>query len=774
MGNGITNPPNTYGFGLDFDYSVWPTNAVITLCNVPWNNDYRDIVEFPTVSGQTLDQYIDSLETPKIQLGSMSYIKPNVPIRIGLPFNKVNMYNYVRVTNPVQPVPGNDVAKTFYYFLLNPTYIAPDNTEITIQLDVWQTYGKQVTFGNCYIDRGHIGIANENSFQNFGRDYLTVPEGLDYGGEYRIIDRQGYQIMHVPVGWQISKPNGTYDPTTDNYGQSCGVLVYSTTDLEKDGGTVASPNLVTAPGGIFEGIPSGASVYYFISVFNFLQFMAQRQTQPWVTQGIISATIIPDLRRYQPSGVFDSPALAALFEDTSAANGGQLWKIDPFTPGPIVTPLNVEWRADILEDIIPEEYLILKKFLTYPYMVIEMTTFTGKPITIKPESWADADATVVEVATFTAPNQRIVMYPRRYNANLDSEIEDFGGYRDDIPYYQLNPDTAAHMPLPASWSESGDDGGEYLDFTTTIDQFPTIALVNNGALGYLASNFASIPYQKESASWTAARTIAGAQTQFDQNQAGITASKESNVAGNAAATANTALGNQNAINNQLISGTAGVIGGLGGLISATPSAAGLVSGVQNDIVGNMTTQNNTQTSASQTANSVNASKQQNAIANRQAGLVNDTNFAYANYAAMGDYQNAIAGVNAQVQGASMIQPTTSGQQGGQTLNTVNGVVKLSLRFKFIDNSSVRTIGNMWLRYGYAVNQFAMMPDKLLCMTKFTYWKLKETYIISATVPENFKQTIRGIFEKGVTVWGDPAYIGNTALTDNAPLEGFTL
>jgi hypothetical protein len=59
------------------------------------------------------------------------------------------------------------------------------------------------------------------------------------------------------------------------------------------------------------------------------------------------------------------------------------------------------------------------------------------------------------------------------------------------------------------------------------------------------------------------------------------------------------------------------------------------------------------------------------------------------------------------------------------------------------------------------------------MSKFTYWKMSETYISAATLPESFKQTMRGILEKGVTVWGDPSFIGNTDTADNQPLGGIS-
>jgi hypothetical protein len=67
-----------------------------------------------------------------------------------------------------------------------------------------------------------------------------------------------------------------------------------------------------------------------------------------------------------------------------------------------------------------------------------------------------------------------------------------------------------------------------------------------------------------------------------------------------------------------------------------------------------------------------------------------------------------------------------------------------------------------------------MLGQLKVMSKFTYWKLTETYFQSSTMPESFKQIIRGIFEKGVTVWSNPDYIGVTDTADNTPIGGITL
>jgi hypothetical protein len=57
------------------------------------------------------------------------------------------------------------------------------------------------------------------------------------------------------------------------------------------------------------------------------------------------------------------------------------------------------------------------------------------------------------------------------------------------------------------------------------------------------------------------------------------------------------------------------------------------------------------------------------------------------------------------------------------------------------------------------------------MSKFSYWKMIETYIVAGGMPEGHKQIIRGILEKGVTVWSSPTDIGNIDFSTNVPLAG---
>jgi hypothetical protein len=723
----ITDPAGTYDFGQDFNYAVWTPNTVVTMCNVPWNNDYRDIVQFPTDTGTTLDQYIDTAETTGIHIPQMSYLKPNNPIRVEVPFNVANRYNYLRAKNPLQPIPGGDTPQNFYYFVTDVRYLTPGTTEIVLQLDVWTTYGPFGQFGRCYIERGHIGIANSNAFNNYGRDYLTVPEGLDVGSEMQVVTVSNEAIMST-----------TAPDQTDTYN----ILVVSTVDLSADPGTVAAPQLRSATGGMFAGMPSGATQYLWPSISSFETWLTAMSASPWVTQGIISITIIPPISRYGIIGWASNNAPTPV--------PSYVWLPRSYAMLP-------NWRNNAaFTNYIPSRYQGLRKLFTFPYMSIEITTFTGTPLMVKPESWADPDAMMVERINPAPPDQRVAISPYKYNA-LPSAT---GG--------------GVYVGSPAvGYPAQGDDYGEYIDFATYIHNFPTLAIVNNGAIAYLAANKNSIAFQYQSADWSQQRALGSNQTSYDQASSGMNLANQLTGIGVNQDMASTNIANTLAQNRALLGMAGDVAGGLaGGNGNALPIVGG-VGGLTSAIGRGVGAMMDIDASTKQQAVRQGAALGGNAAQQQNMAYMRDTNKSLADWSARGDYSTAIAGINAKVRDAALIQPTTSGQVGGDAFNFINNNVMVSARWKMLDPAAMSVVCEYWLRYGYAVRRFAMM-GQLKVMSKFTYWKLTETYFKSATMPESFKQIIRGIFEKGVTVWSNPDYIGVTDTADNVPLGGITL
>jgi len=696
--------------GLSFNYAAWTAGTVVTLCTVPWNSDYRDVVRFANQAG--LDSYIDTNPGPRIKLNNMTLVVPGQQIRIDLPLNAVYPFNYVRVQNPAQPITG-DVPKSFYYFLTNPEYGAPNTTLVNVQLDVWQTFGYGISFGNCYIERGHIGVANESQFFDNGREYLTIPEGLDVGGEYRIM-RQWFQNVADARSADPEVGEENYD-----------VMVISSLDLTAAPGTKDDPNIKTAHGSYWENLPNGATVYIF-NTFQFAKFLAEFSDKPWITQGIMGISVVPVGGIYTDSGnVVSIGTCQATIPPSRSMNRRK-------------TPLAPNWRDT--PDVLPERYARLKKFLTYPYSVLELTSYTGTPLLIKPENWQDPDATVMELPHFAPPNPRLAFYPFRYNAYGASVVTDDMGVVND--------------------------GGEFLDMSTGIMNFPTFSIVNDGGIAYLAANANTIAYQHNSADWGQQRAQAGAVNQYNQASNSIRTSGDVNQIGNTASQRQTQQANETMGMNALSGAVFGAInGGPGKGIGALTGAA--QQGINYAINSNQNTMSN--------AISVGASQATNRAQNANAGYARDTNLDYATYANQGDYENAIAGIQAKIQDAALIQPTTSGQVGGDAFLLAVYKWGYDLRWKMLNGAAMRAVGEYWLRYGYQVNQFiGNFPTNFMVMEKFTYWKLRETYIVGAGCPEQFKQAIRGIFEKGVTVWSSPDYIGTIDIADNAPLEGINL
>jgi len=716
--NEIFDIPETSTFGYDHNYSAWAADSRVTLCQVPWNSSYRDIVRFPNRAA--LNTYIDTAGGETITIMDAVYLKMNQPIDLDIPFDIANAFNYLRVYNPSQPIvsPGGiSGASYFYYFVTHVEYIASNTTRFNVQLDVIQTFLYETTFGQAFIERGHIGIAADNAFDEYGRAFLNIPEGVDIGGEYTIAHNWSHNV---------GSARGALDYD---------VLIMANTALNSvDPGDADKPVLTVAGGSMMENLPSGASIY-LVGAGDFLKLIGTLADKPWISQGIMSITAIPNdaVERYD------------LITGNVEVPGMDTGEVRDVMVGSTTNPTMVfadDWR-DIALTYIPEQYRHLKKLLTFPYMALELTTYSGQPVILKPESWDNADAMFVELPHLVPGSAKVVFYPVGYNRRAGATAQEDGmGIRNDA--------------------------GEFLDAATAITEFPSFSILNNSYIGYMASNRNSIAFQHSSADWSQQRALTGNQLSFDQASAGMDLTNELNRLNINAATQSTNLSNQTAGYQALQGAGNSLLGGMGG---GKAGAVGAASGVLNAAMGYAITTNQNNQSLNISTNLQNAST--NASVSN-AGYMADTNLSYANYASKGDYQNAIAGITAKVQDAKLLQPTTSGQVGGNTFNLAKYQWGVDLKLKTLQGSAMNQLCGYWMRFGYQMNIWSTLPSDLHCMSHFTYWKLRETYVLSARCPEAFKEAIRGIFEKGVTVWRNPADIGAVSLTDNLPVGGITL
>ena len=344
------------------------------------------------------------------------------------------------------------------------------------------------------------------------------------------------------------------------------------------------------------------------------------------------------------------------------------------------------------------------------------------------------------------------MVPTAYNCNGSDESLETDTYQ----YIRLGDGKPSTCVI---------DSGDFLDTALWMADYPQFSIVNNNYITYMASTTNTRQYQYANAAWSLNKSNMGAQNAYNNAMLGA-----ENTQANFNASPN---GLANAIGQQAV--TAPVISqdGIGGWTS--PSVSGLVNGAlgnamgqiganswgsAQDIVGNMT-------GATQNANNVNLAQQ---VAGNNLNLANQVN--------QGDYENAIRGINAAYQDAQLTPPSTAGQLGGNGFLWKNGLSGFGIVYKQAYGAAFQGACDYMLRYGNQIHRYININGgmtKLKVMKKFSYWKASETYIDCAKANEAEKDVIRGILERGVTVWGNPDDINHTELrpTDqaeyNAPL-----
>lgn len=732
---------------INFSYAKWTPNTRFKLCNVPWDMGYRDIVKW---NEQAQHDYFERLDG--IEFSNCTMAKYGLPVRLPVPFAQASQYNYLIATNDYD----FDTPRSWYYFVQTCDYVNANTTQLNIQLDVWQSFQHDIQLGNAYVERGHVGVANENAWKDYGRTYLDLPEGLDTG-KAMVVTGQQYKSL-------IGETNGY---------TTFGVLVVSTTKLDTDPGTSSAPKTTCADGSAFENHTNGTALYYFSDALDFLAVMSAGSEYPWVTQGICGIYAIPQL----PEALLKNQQKPGVFFNHMIDWRGDCYRLEIRHNDAKSRYADIIHIANFRDNFkLPERYKYLQKFRTAPYAILECSCLNGTVITYNPEQIPSADLTIRESWDYAPPSPRLNFYPRGYNAGSVSE----------------------QSPLP---NDSGlpIDSGEMLNASFGITNFPTFMTVNNGSALALANSAYTRQYAQQSADWSFQKTQMGINNAYAQAQLGTSYASAQNRLGTSNRNAMNAISNQSAqmgtdltlknlgFNNQMSqlntigsgvanavgSAVTGNIGGVAGAIAGTAIGAWTN---QMTYDNNVSTANqqlaNTQTTNNASTSQANAySLAQTNLSNQQTMQLADMNRQLAQATAQGDYENTIAGINAQVQQTQTVPPTTSGALGGDAFNLANGLIGVMVRFRQIPPAAMQAIGEVWLRYGYYVQRFMRLPENLMAMSNFTYWKLHELYVRSSTCPEEYRLTVKGIFESGVTVWTDPNKIGVTDYADNVPLPG---
>lgn len=761
-------PDDAYRYTNQFSYSVWTPGTVVSFANVPWDSSYRDVYGFK--SDDERDEYFDTItwDDYSVRVTGCVYLRLGEPIRLAIAFPHALRFNYMVVENPLQPVPHVGMAdqvenrsQRFFYFITDVKYIAPNTTEFNVQLDVWTTFRSHISLGTCYIVRGHLGIANENATVHNLASYMTEPEGLNYGTDYEVTDQEFRQLND-------SSPIA---------------IIVTTASFKQGFGTLEKPVLTTSTGSEADGMINGCEVYACESS-DLPKLMKELSNAPWVSQCVQMVTVVPRI---------------FVNMTTSAITIGSV-KLHSVASNPFVEETSVMYVNDAINRFhIEDRYSHLLKFHVYPYTFFEVTNFEGSPLVLKPEcldyssnnaQYYDALSMSVE-SSIAPPFIRAVVYPRHY---ASSELEVAHG---STTFYTPSGESVTRY-IPQ---------GEYLDSALVFSNFPQLSIVNNMYQYYLASTVNTRAWQNGQADWSQQKANAAAQLSYDQassaisnmgrqqeitNQLTRSQADVQNAYSVYTGVRDVAAAGWNYTSRQIgliddaAEGVAGGKGGkgaaVGGLLSAgTASVQSTMQFIGDLAAATGNTIADIAVREAQTGNTINAGNLSTGSNMAAAEYNRDTNYDYANWAAKGDYEQAISQIQAKVQDAAVTLPSVSGQYGGNIFNATEGYCAICVKFKRIRKNARVQLGEYWLRYGYAINRW-LTPEQANmatdCMENFTYVKMLSCSLIDAggstyvnAMPEVYKDTFRGIFEKGVTIWSNPFNMNIIDLAENPVKEG---
>jgi hypothetical protein len=185
--------------GADLDYSRWQNGgSTIVLHAVPWSADYSDVIGFGSANAR--DTWFDGATHERYEIAKTAYIPYGASsCRVELSSARVACFNYIEIRTDAAPTPGDAFngqvppgVTRAYYFIRGFKQLAPDTCEIYLDLDVWTTFIFDFRFGQCWLDRGHIGVASTDAGTYLANpsantQWLLAPD-IDFGGSKMATD----------------------------------------------------------------------------------------------------------------------------------------------------------------------------------------------------------------------------------------------------------------------------------------------------------------------------------------------------------------------------------------------------------------------------------------------------------------------------------------------------------------------------------------------------------------------------------------------------------
>lgn len=211
---------------------VNPSGNIWIMNNIQWNTDYKNVRLFDSLEAQTTFM----IGHRKYLSDHYTYIREQRALRVPIVADNLYDCNYISFQN------SGFGTKRFYAFITDVKYVNAETSEISFEIDYFQTWWFEMRVGNCFVEREHTNddTIGKNIIEEdlpFG-DYYVQQTASKYWSEWKVLFKfkpspayftQGHYNMTYEEN-QITIDSDDYVASADNVATINGKLNTEMTD----------------------------------------------------------------------------------------------------------------------------------------------------------------------------------------------------------------------------------------------------------------------------------------------------------------------------------------------------------------------------------------------------------------------------------------------------------------------------------------------------------------------------------------------------------------
>lgn len=324
-----------------------PQSTIYICSGVRLNSRYDHTIYWSSTSAR--NQYFAGKVVKS--LSAYTYIRKSWTLKVEATLEQARTWNYLYFTN--------DASRYWFYFIENVEYINDNTVELTLELDVMQTYALDYTPRRCFVERQHV------SDDTIGVN--VTDENLELG-----------ELV----------TNAVKEPSL----ASLCILIYSTIALDPSNFNAENPKRILSAN--YGGVFSGMGVY------------AVPATK-WEALGA-------SLDLLDENGHSDAIINIVMYPQSlvTLASGYSFSDDYIFHPVSKSTSLYMEVdRPATVNGYTPRN----NKLLTYPYSMLYVTNNLGESAVYRYERFGDPTACNFRIAGTVTGDNAVRLYPLNYN-----------------------------------------------------------------------------------------------------------------------------------------------------------------------------------------------------------------------------------------------------------------------------------------------------------------------------------------------------------------------